>query len=123
MKDDVVYLDRHKVAAILIYAVIETQIMEYRIKDESQVFLDNYYLAFSTGMSYMQYEANLSYVEQNKPFISKFRFPDVLFGNKRYLEHIISMLYAADIDNNLNLFELANILFLLEIYNIKLVEV
>ena len=120
MKDEVVYLDRHKVAAILIYAVIKTQVMEYRIKDDSRVFLDNYYLAFSTGMSYMQYEVNLSNINQNKPPINKFRFPDVLFGKKSYIQHIINILYAADLDNNLNIFELATIIFLLEVYNTKL---
>lgn len=117
MKDEVEYLDRHKVAAILIYAVIKTKIMEYRIKDDNRVFLDNYYLAFSTGMSYMQYEVNISNIGQNKPPINKFKFPDVLFGKKSYIQHIINMLYVADLENHLNLFELANILFLLEIYN------
>lgn len=56
--------------------------------------------------------------EQNKPTISKFHFPDVLYGDKSYKAHIISMLYAADAENNLNVFELANILFTLEIHNI-----
>ena len=120
MSNEVVYLDRHKVAAILIYSVIKTKIMGYRIKDDNSLFLENYYLAFSTGLSYMQYEANLAYKGQNKPVISKFQFPDVLCGNKSYKEHIISMLYAADSENNLNIFELANILFLLEINNINM---
>lgn len=120
MSNEVVYLDRHKVAAILIYSVIKTKIMEYKIKDDNSLFLENYYLAFSTGLSYMQYEANLAYKGQNKPVISKFQFPDVLCGNKSYKEHIISMLYAADAENNLNIFELANILFLLEINNINM---
>ena len=120
MSDKVVYLDRHKVAAILIYSVIKTKIMEYRIKDDNSLFLENYYLAFSAGLSYMQYEANLAYKSQNKPVISKFQFPDVLCGNKSYKEYVISMLYAADEENNLNIFQLANILFLLEINNINM---
>ncbi len=68
----------------------------------------------------MQYEANLAYKGQNKPVISKFQFPNVLCGNKSYKEHMISMLYASDVENNLNIFELANILFLLEINNINM---
>lgn len=120
MRNDVVYLDRHKVAAILIYSVIKTRIMEYRTEDDNNLFLENYYLAFSTGLSYMQYEANLAYKGQNKPVISKFQFPNVLCGNKSYKEHMISMLYASDVENNLNIFELANILFLLEINNINM---
>lgn len=94
--------------------------MEYRIKDDNSLFLENYYLAFSAGLSYMQYEANLAYKSQNKPVISKFQFPDVLCGNKSYKEYVISMLYAADEENNLNIFQLANILFLLEINNINM---
>lgn len=118
MMGDVVFLDRHKVTSIIICSVIKTRVMEYQISDDNRVFLGNYYLALSAGLSYLQYELNQVLREQGKPLIDKISFPDVMYGKLSYKENFISMLYFSDREGNLNVLALANIIFLLEQFNL-----
>lgn len=118
MTGEVVFLDRHKVAAIIICAVIKTKVMEYKVSDDNHVFLGNYYLALSAGLSYLQYELNLVLREQRKPLVDKISFPNVIHGKLDYKENLISMLYFSDKEGNLNVLALANIIFLLEQFNL-----
>lgn len=122
MKPEVVYLDRHKVAAILIETVIKTEIMEYNSEDNAGVYLENYYLALSIGLSYMQYEAKIAYKDKNGINTFKLSFPDVFFGDKNYKEYLVNMLYLSNKENSLDIYALANILFLIEIHSINMME-
>lgn len=119
MVGEVVFLDKHKVTSIIICSVIKTRVIEYQISDDNRVFLGNYYLALSAGLSYLQYELNQVLREQSKPLIDKISFPDVMYGKLNYKENLIRMLYFADKDGNLNILALANIIFLLEQFNIS----
>ena len=116
MSEKVVYLDRHKVAAILMYTVIDIGIIDLKNNDHDKLFLDNYYLAFSLGFSYMLFEMN-SYNKEKH--LSKFEFPDTLFNDKAYKDYFVNMLYVSYNESNLNLLELANALFLIESFNLK----
>lgn len=118
MKDEVVFLDRHKVAAIIICSVIKTKIFECRIINENEVFLGNYCLALSAGLSYLQYELNQMLQEKGKLPIEKIIFPDVMYGKLSYKENLINMLYISDLEDSLNVLGLANIMFLLEQINL-----
>lgn len=118
MRDEVMFLDRHKVAAIIICSVIKTKIFECRIIDEKEVFLGNYYLALSAGLSYLQYELNQMLQEKGKLPIEKIIFPDVMYGKLSYKENLINMLYFSDLEDSLNVLGLANIMFLLEQINL-----
>ena len=114
---EVVFLDRHKVTSIIICSVIKTQVMDYQISDDNRVFLGNYHLALSIGLSYLQYEMNQMLRRQGKPLINKISFPDVAYGNSSYKENLISMLYFSDKDGNLNVLNLSHTIFLLEKFN------
>ena len=116
--DEVVFLDRHKVTSIIIYTVIKTKIIEYKKSDHNRVFLGNYYLALSAGLSYLQYELNQVLKKQGKPPIDKISFPDVMYGKLSYKKNLISILYSSDLEDNLNIMDLANIMFLLEQFNL-----
>lgn len=118
MMGKVVFLDRHKVTSIIICSVIKTRVIEYQIPDDNRVFLGNYYLALSAGLSYLQYELNQVLREQRKPLIDKISFPDVMYGKLSYKENLISMLYFSDREGNLSVLALANIIFLLEQFNL-----
>lgn len=119
MVGEVVFLDKHKVTSIIICSVVKTRVIEYQISDDNRVFLGNYYLALSAGLSYLQYELNQVLREQRKPLIDKISFPDVMYGKLSYKENLIRMLYFSDKDGNLNILALANIIFLLEQFNIS----
>lgn len=118
MMEEVVFLDRHKVTSIIICSVIKTGVMEWQITDEDKVFLGNYYLALSAGLSYLQYEINTELKEQGRPLINKISFPEVMYGNLNYKENLIRMLYFSNEEDKLNVLALANIVFLLENFNL-----
>lgn len=118
MRNEVSFLDRHKVAAIIICSIIKTKVLECRIIDENEVFLGNYYLALSAGLSYLQYELNQMLQEKGKLPIKKIVFPDTMYGKLSYKENLISMLYFSDLEDSLNVLGLANIMFLLEQINL-----
>ena len=120
MSPEVEFLDRHKVAAIIIYSVINANVLNSKSSSNETIYIDNYRLAISAGLSYMQYELNHYLSTNNKKTIEKFSFPDVTSGNKTYLEHLINLLYISkEKDCMYNLLTMANILFLIEKYTLK----
>lgn len=118
MNNSVEFLDRHKVSAIIMCSIINTKIVEDSIKVSDKEFVTNYQLAISAGLSYMLYELNHQLITQNKKTMNKFLFPQVMYGKLSYKENLMRMLYFSDKDNNMNILSIANLLFLLENYNI-----
>lgn len=118
MQNEVLYLDRHKVAAIIIYSIVKIKVVEYGVSAEGKEFLGNYQLAFSAGLSYLQYELNQKLNEKEITPIKKFLFPEVMYGTLCYKDNVINMLFFSDKESNLNILELANMLFLLEQFNL-----
>lgn len=118
MAKEVVFLDRHKVASIIVYAVIKTKVLEYKFVEENKVFLGNYHLALSAGLSYLQYELNQILKESGQLPIDKFTFPNALYGDKSYKDNLICKLYFSYEKNCMNVLALADIMFLLENLNL-----
>jgi len=118
-------LDRHKVAAIIIYAIIETNIIECTVNIKG-LFQDNYRLAVSVGLSFLQDECNRMLKGKKLSLIEKMKFPEVFEGEESYETHLIKMLYYSNEDSNsenrkrdTDILALSNILFLIEYINIR----
>lgn len=115
MTKEVTNLDRHKVAAILIYSVIKVRALEYR--DKTQICKENYQLAISLALSYILYEGNLYRKAQGQKLLERIEFPDVYNGDKDYKNLLLSTLEMLDAEDNINILQLANMLLLIERFN------
>lgn len=121
MHSNVEFLDRHKIAAVIIYAIVETKVLKPKVNYINNVYIGNYKLAISAGLSYMQYELNHELIRQDMKPIDQFIFPDTINGNKSYLEYLVNLLYLTEKENELSLLYLlylANIFFLIEQYTL-----
>lgn len=117
MKVGVVYLDRHKVAAIVIIAFIRVNALGYGKRLESSMFLGNYKLAISVGLSYMLVMLNNELMENGcKTTIEKYVMPEVLMDDIPYIDVFARNIYYLETQrkSDLNVIDLANSLFLLE---------
>ena len=117
MKDSVVYLDRHKVAAIVLIAFIRINALGYRKRLESSMFWGNYKLAISVGLSYMLVMLNNELMENGcKTTIEKYIMPEVLMDDIPYIDVFARNIYYLETQkkSDFNVIELANSLFLLE---------
>lgn len=117
MKDSVVYLDRHKVAAITIIAFVRTNILEYGQELENSMFWGNYKLAISVGLSYMLNRLNNELRENNcKTIISKYIMPEVFMEKIHYIDVLARDIYISEIQSasDANIVMLAGKLFLIE---------
>ena len=79
MKESVSYLDRHKVASILMASAIEADVVRYDGAIlEGNVFIGKYLIAVSAGLSYMQDSLNQKLKKKGqkpiKEFFSRLRF-------------------------------------------------
>lgn len=115
MSKDVVNLDRHKVAAVLIYSIIKVRMMEYRNK--TQICKENYQLAISLALSYIVYEGNLYRKERGQEPLERIKFPEVYNGDKDYKNLLLCTLEMLDINDDINVLQLANMMLLLERFN------
>ena len=122
MNKEVVLLDIHKVAAIIMYSVIKTKVIESNNASNSKLYFSNYELAISAGLSFMQYEINEELNKKGEKPISRFEFPDAIYSKKKYLEDFRSLLYYKDREDNLDIITLSNILYLIDSYNRKTTE-
>lgn len=117
MKQSVKYLDRHKVASIIIASIVETNAVIYEgdIPKDS-TFFGKYLIAFSVGMSYMQNRLNKILKEKGQKEIERFYFPTPFSCKTPYNEIFSRNLYYTHelTDWNLNLLDISEILFLLE---------
>lgn len=113
MASSVKYLDRHKVAAIIVYSILKTNFLEYSADNKDKQFILPYQFAFSAGLSYMQYEYNHELIEAGKKPIECFNFPPTVCGDN-YLNHMIRFLFYEDKRNEMNIISLSNIFFLLK---------
>lgn len=116
MSDSVIYLDRHKVASIIIIALIRTNALGYGKKLENSMFWGNYKLAISIGLSYMINVLNLELRDKNQEKIDKYIMPEVFMDDISYIDVLSRNLYITENQNKstIDVLNLANILFLLE---------
>lgn len=117
MYSDVKALDRHKVAAILIIALIEVEPLEIENLPHNKIFLGNENLALQIGLSYMQNELNDVLQEREiKRKISQYNMPMPISCGTSYINVMGRNLYLSKtVDEwKLNPLELSERLFLVE---------
>ena len=117
-------LDRHKVAACMIFSIIKSGVI-LSSNQESQIFSSiNEDLALTTGLSLLRAFVISAILEgkfdkgEKQQFIEKFndgfKYPPCFHGC--YRDNFLTELHFTKIENNYNILSLANSLFLLETY-------
>lgn len=117
MKDSVVYLDRHKVAAIVIMAFVRVNALGYGKRLENSMFWGNYKLAISVGLSYMLVMFNNELRKNGcKTTITKYIMPEVFMDDIPYIDVFARNIYNSEIQKKSDSYvlDLADKLFLLE---------
>lgn len=121
MNDKVLYLDRHKVAAIITVSFIKAKPLEYINKDNQYTFIGNYKIGLSVALSFMCALFNHTTYEKNLPIIHEYLFPHAMTSENDYQDILIRQLCLCD--DNCNDVEkilfLSHIFYLLEIYTIE----
>lgn len=117
MAPQVMYLDRHKVAAITIISLINSEPLSYSQPLINKQFWGGYKLAISVGFSYLLSMLNNDLTQKNYPItLDKLIMPEVFMEDIPYTDvlarsiHFISLQCSAD----LCVMDLAEKLFLLE---------
>lgn len=122
MKEDVVDLDRHKVAAIIICSIVEAGVLKVNYEyNKDNLFDGNEKIAVNIGLSYMKatLKKMLEGINDEGKF-DDFFFPQALTCETSYETILCRNLYFAKQYFILNPIDIANILFLLE--NISLAK-
>lgn len=127
MRSDVIELDSHKMAAVIICSVIKADALRasaYGYKADDKVFDGNEKVAVKVGLSYMA--AVLKKImegtqEENK--FTKYIMPRALMCETDYETIICRNLYYAKTYYDLNPIDLANTLFLLEQFTLLKLDV
>lgn len=112
MSKDVEYLDRHKVAAILIIAVLKNDVINYRNIDNN-IFIGAELLSVKAALAYMLEKLNEKLSIFNKK-IDEVKFPEAISCDTPYIEIICRNLFYSKRDFELNPLDLSEKLFLLE---------
>lgn len=115
MDSSVEYLDRHKVAALIIVSLLEIDAISYDNLDEDCVFVGAELLALKVGLAYMVEKLNEKlYSRGIERKIEEFKFPKAQSCDTSYLDIMCRNLYYAKKDYKLNPLDLADRLFLVE---------
>lgn len=115
MKNNVKDLDRHKIAAIIILSLRDSNVIRYKDLDEEFIFIGDLLVALKTGLAYMLEELNEKLREKNiKHQITCFDLPNAQSCKTDYLSIMCRNLYFAKDEHEIVVLELAEKLFLLE---------
>lgn len=131
MQDPHGKIDRHKVCACYMYAIMKANVMSCKLADsdtEQSYLALNENLAITVGMSLLRAfvmgsieDSKELTNEEKKLYKSKIKdgviFPECNHGN--YRENFVSELHYSNIERNYNILSLANTLFLLEIHTLE----
>lgn len=114
MKDKNESLDRHKVAAIIIIAIIKAAVLKPKTLDEK--FTGNYALAVDVALNYMLDEVNEILRENDKQRIEGYVFPKATTCKTEYYKIFYRNIYYIEknAEWTLNPLDIAERLFLLE---------
>lgn len=121
MSKDVVALDRHKVAALIICTIVDEEIVTYtKNLDPNYIFLGNEMVALSVGLSYMQRSLNdrLQELSINKK-INGYHMPTAMACKTDYFDIFARNLYFSKTNYVLNPLDIADKLFLIEYLTLK----
>lgn len=122
MKNTVQYLDRHKVASIIMASLIEANAVIYnQAISQDETFFGKYQIAVSVGLSYMLDRLNARLLEKDKEAIEKYWFPAAFSCSTPYFEIFARNLYftCERTQWKLNLLDMSEILYLLEYMTLK----
>lgn len=115
MDSSVEYLDRHKVAALIIVSLLEINAISYDNLDEDCVFVGAELLSLKVGLAYMVEKLNEKlYSRGIERKIEEFKFPKAQSCDTSYMDIMCRNLYYAKRDYKLNPLDLADRLFLVE---------
>lgn len=131
MEDSARRLDRHKVCACYMYAIISANVLSSKLADsssEEKYLALNENLAITTGMSLLSafiraaIDSNQDLSDQQKAIYTArvekgIVFPECNHGI--YRDNLIAELHFTYEENAYNILALANILFLLEIHTLQ----
>lgn len=132
MEDSTGKLDRHKVCACYMYAIVSAGVMSCKLADsdtEESYLALNENLAITVGMSLLR-GFILSSIESSEQFTSVQKnelismindgiiFPDCNHGD--YRKNFVAELHYTQLENRYNILSLANTLFLLETHTLKI---
>ena len=120
MKDEVQYLDRYKVASIIMFCLINTKVLEPISKECENWIIKCNELALCAGLAYMQNEYNQECLQTGNRPLKRYIFPNVKTGTTSYPDTIVRMLYHIDTGSASNIFSIAMLLLTLEKYNVTL---
>lgn len=132
MKDIGGRLDRHKVCACYMYAIIKADTLSCLLagsNNEQRYLALNENLAITVGMSVLRafilssINSNEDLSDESKKVLAEriyggLIFPDCNHGD--YRNNFVSELYYTKIENNYNILSLANTLFLLETHTLQI---
>ncbi|MEY8335820.1 hypothetical protein AALB53_22485 [Lachnospiraceae bacterium 47-T17] len=119
MEDPKGSLDRHKVAAIIMVAIIKSDLVRESEASEQGIYFGKYALAADCGLDYLLYEINRILLSNDKPILDSFSFPNATSCSTPYFNIFFRNLYYADTGYMLNPLDLAERLFLLEQITIR----
>ena len=123
MNNNVTYLDRHKVAAIVIISIIESHAIDCSKEISSEKkFIGQYLTAASVGITYMQDRLNYLLIKKREKPIEKIWMPEIVFScNVPYFDIFCRNLYYADDEKDwgLNPLDISKELFLLEYITVE----
>lgn len=123
MTKDVRYLDRHKVAAIIIISILESNaVASLGDVPAQKTFIGQYQAALSVGLTYMQNRLNEVLVRKKQKTVDKIWMPDFVFSCEvRYFDIAARNLYFAQqkLECGLNPLGIAKELFLLEFITVE----
>lgn len=116
MDESVKNLDRHKVAAIIICTLIDTEIIRSKKQmEDGCVFLGAEMIALSIGLSYMQRSLSNILIEKNiLNIITSYHMPKAFSCNTNYFDIFARNLYFSRKDYTINPLDISEKLFLLE---------
>lgn len=117
MKGSVKYLDRHKVASIIIASIIETDAVIYKgVIPENDTFFGKYLIATAVGLCYMQSKLNKLLKGKHQKEITDYYFPYAFSCNTHYFEIFARNLYFTHelTEWKLNLLDMSENLFMIE---------
>lgn len=132
MFDDKGKLDRHKVCACYMYAIVKANILNCRLVNfntEKKYFCLNEQLAIAVGMSLLRaficadIKNSTIFSEEEKQSLyasveNGILFPDCNHGD--YRDNFVAELHYTNEERNYNILSLANTLYLLEIHTLKI---
>ncbi len=115
MDPSVMFLDRHKVAAIIIISLLELDIIHYENMDNDYVFIGAEVVALKVGLAYMVEKLNEKLKDRGvQKRVEMFEFPNAQSCKTPYMEIICRNLYYCKTDYVFNPLDLSDRLFLVE---------